>query len=146
MGEETGFVPAEVFHPSELIQDELAARCWDKFDLAARMGGDPHHNVLMLDIYFIVGPTRRNCRIGDVMAHQLGVALDVSHQFFLNLEAAWLAHPSTQGLVACDSDGSPKGGDACGSVHDSAGRNGIAEPNGATPTDPQVDHDHGSAG
>jgi hypothetical protein len=27
-----------------------------------------------------------------------------------------------------DSDGSPDGGDACGSVHDSAGRNGIANP------------------
>jgi plasmid maintenance system antidote protein VapI len=111
----SGFDPsraAEAFHPSEYIQDEMAARGWDKCDLAVRMGGDIVRNALALDLYFIVGPTRRNCRIGDVMAHQLGVAFDVSHQFFLNLETAWLAHPSTQKLVARDSDGSPQGRDA----------------------------------
>ena len=98
-------VVAEVFHPSEYIQDELSARQWDKFDLAVRMGGEIGRNVLMLDLYFVVGPTDRRCRMGDVMAHQLGVAFDVSHQFFLNLETAWLNHPSTQNLLGSDSDG-----------------------------------------
>ncbi len=82
---------AESFHPSEIIQDEMNHRGWDKFDLAIRMGGDPHRNILALDIYFIVGPTRTNCRIGQTMAYQLAVAFDVSHQYFLNLETAWLA-------------------------------------------------------
>ena len=34
-----------------------------------------------------------------------------------------------------DSDGSPKGGDACGSVHDGAGLQGIAQPDRATLTE-----------
>lgn len=98
MGEKA-FRPAEVFHPSEYIADEMNARSWDKFDLSARMGGDPHRNLLMLDIYFAVGPTHGNCRIGDVMANQLAVAFDVSPQFFLNLERAWLDHPNTAGPI-----------------------------------------------
>jgi hypothetical protein len=34
-----------------------------------------------------------------------------------------------------DSDGSPKGGDACGSVHDSAGRQASPNPNQDTLND-----------
>jgi HTH-type transcriptional regulator/antitoxin HigA len=79
------------FHPSEFIQDELDARGWTLADLAARMGSESYAlNRLSLDMYFAVGPTEPNCRIGEETAERMGRAFDVSPQFFLNLEAAWL--------------------------------------------------------
>ncbi len=82
-------IPAEAFHPSVFIKDELRARRWSKAKLAARMGGDTAINLLALDMYFIVGPGEPGCRLGD-MVFQLGAAFGVSPAYFRNLEKAWL--------------------------------------------------------
>lgn len=86
-----------VDHPSVFIAEELAARGWDKFDLATHMGGDINLNVLVIDLYFTVGPERTNMRIGERTAWQLAIAFGTSVQLFLNLEQAWLR---AQGIEA----------------------------------------------
>lgn len=98
-------IPAEAFHPSVIIQDEMVARGWDRSMLALQMGGGlecgPHEfcrHKLRLDIYFEIGPVRKNCRLGDALARDLAAAFDVAPDYFINLEKAWLAHPSTQAM------------------------------------------------
>lgn len=84
--------PAEVFHPSEFIQDELDARGWTLWDLAFRMGPDAPLEKLGLDFYFLCDP---GIRLGDDGAAALGRAFGVSPEYFLNLERMWLAtHPA----------------------------------------------------
>ncbi len=87
-------IPAESFHPSVFIRDELRARRWSKAKLARLMGGDASINLLALDMYFMIGPTNRNCRLDELMATDIGRAFDVSAEYFLNLEKAWLEHTS----------------------------------------------------
>lgn len=89
--ETTPRTTAEAFHPSEFIREEMDARGWDRWMLAHRMGGDTARNRLVIDLYFEVGPDKTNMRLGEETARQLGEAFDVSPQFFLNLETAWLA-------------------------------------------------------
>lgn len=79
--------PAEVFHPSIFIQEEMDARGWDRCELARRMGGDYRQRRLEIDLYFEVGPAEPNLLIGD--AEDLARAFGVSAEFFRNLEAAW---------------------------------------------------------
>lgn len=92
MREKVGHTPAEAFHPSEFIAEELEARGWSQHDLAARMAGDPAVNFLTLDTYRLVGPTDPRMRLGKRTAIALGEAFGVSADLFLNLEAAWRAH------------------------------------------------------
>jgi len=90
-----------VDHPSTFIAEELAARGWDKFDLATHMGGDIDLNLLVIDMYFIVGPERANMRLGERTAWQFAIAFGTSAQLFLNLEQAWL---HAQGIEAASAD------------------------------------------
>jgi HTH-type transcriptional regulator / antitoxin HigA len=80
-------IPAEVFHPSEFIIEEMEARGWTRDDLALRMGGDFGINRLSLDFYFEVGPTDPNLLMGD--GDDFARAFGVSAEFFRNLEAVW---------------------------------------------------------
>ena len=83
--------PPTPFHPSTFIQDELDARGWTRADLANRMGAESCvRNLLVLDMYFEVGPTRTNCRLGEKTDAQIAQAFGISPGFFLRLEAAWL--------------------------------------------------------
>lgn len=66
----------EAVHPSEFIGEELAARGWSRWHLARLMSGDRCQNRLILDMYFEVGPTERNLRMGDI-ADDLGRAFGV---------------------------------------------------------------------
>lgn len=86
----TRFPAGEVPHPSVFVAEEVAARGWTPDELALRLGGYRDMNVLALCMYFAVGPTHTNCRIGDSLAAALDRAFDVSPGYFLNLEAAWL--------------------------------------------------------
>ena len=81
----------DALHPTEFIAEEVAARGWTPDELVRRMGGHSNVHVLALCLYFAVGPTNPNCRMGADMAAALGRAFDISAGFFLNLEAAWLA-------------------------------------------------------
>lgn len=78
-----------VCHPSEIIADELAARGWDRWTLAHRMGGDPAQNRLVLDLYCEVGPGEPGMLLGEPTARQLGAAFGTSPDVWLNLETAW---------------------------------------------------------
>lgn len=87
-------VPAEVWHPSVFIQEEMDARGWDRDELARRMGGDWSVSRLSLDLYFEVGPTKPGIRLGD--GEDFARAFGVPAEFFRNLEAAWLKKQSVQ--------------------------------------------------
>lgn len=92
-------IPAEAFHPSEFIKDELEARGWSLADLVKRMPGDYGINYVALDFYLSVGPDEPGLRMGD----NTGIAQafgDVDPQYFTNLERAWLDHPTTQAKIA----------------------------------------------
>jgi len=75
-------------HPSEYIAEELEARGWSRSDLAERMNHSYAQTVL--DIYFLIGPTKTNCRIGIRTAEALARAFDVSPEYFIALERDWL--------------------------------------------------------
>jgi hypothetical protein len=81
-------------HPSEFIAEEMLARGWTAETMALRMsdGTDQDYGVcrVALDFYDEIGPDNVNMRIGYQTAARLGKAFDVSPQYFLNLERAWL--------------------------------------------------------
>jgi plasmid maintenance system antidote protein VapI len=79
--------PAEVFHPSYYVHDELVARGWDLDRLAHEMGGDFGINRLALDMFFAVHDP--NARLGE-MADQFAHAFGTSAELFRNLEAAYI--------------------------------------------------------
>jgi hypothetical protein len=81
--------PAEVFHPSTYIAEELEARGWTIGDLAKRLPGDYGTNHLALEMYLMVGACE-GMHMGD-MAPDISKAFGVSPDFFSNLERAWLA-------------------------------------------------------
>ena len=78
-------------HPTFFIAEEVFSRGWTSHELAMRLGGYSNLNVLALCMYFAVGPTDPRSRLGANMAAALGRAFDLTPEFFLNLEAAWLA-------------------------------------------------------
>ena len=82
--------PAECWHPSVFIQEEMDARGWNLDELALHMGGSVVVNRAALDLYFGVGPTEAGLRIGD--GEDFARAFGVDAEFFLALEAAWLKY------------------------------------------------------
>lgn len=94
---QTTRIPAEFIHPSELIREEMDARGWDMDMLAMRMSPEFGITRLTLDMYFEVGPTDPNMRIGGQTAEGLARAFDVSAEYFLNLETAWLKGAESHG-------------------------------------------------
>lgn len=77
-------------HPSEFIREEMEARGWSMDMLAMRMSPEFGITRLSLDMYFAIGPTEPNLRIGEKSARGLARAFGVSPDYFLNIEAAWL--------------------------------------------------------
>lgn len=94
----TDRVPAEAFHPSEFIKDEMDARGWSLADLVKRMPGDYGINYVALDFYLSIGPEEPGLRMGDNAG--LGQAFGVDPEYLNNLEKAWLSHPTTQAKAA----------------------------------------------
>lgn len=80
-------IPAEVWHPSAFMLEEMVARGWDRDELARRMGGNYGIARLSLDLYFEVGPNERDLLLGD--GEDFARAFGTSAEFWLNLEAAW---------------------------------------------------------
>jgi plasmid maintenance system antidote protein VapI len=94
----------EVPHPSHFIAEELKARGWSVNRLAVAMGGDSWNlNRFALDLYFTVGPTNPECRLG-AMADDLADAFGVPPEFFHNMEAAWLRYVDQLRAALKDSD------------------------------------------
>lgn len=90
--------PAEVFHPSELLKEELEARGWSIGDLARNMDGDYGVNYVALEFYLDLGPEEVGLRMNS-MAVDISKALGVDPDFFSNLERSWLEHPTTQAAI-----------------------------------------------
>ena len=79
--------PAEMFHPSEFIEEEMAARGWSRRDLAERMGGDVCVNHCALDLYC---ETRHpEMLLGVNIAEGLAAAFGTSAGLWLNLDKSW---------------------------------------------------------
>lgn len=87
---ESDRVPADCFHPSLFINEELKARGWSRDKLAIEMCGQHGLNVLALNLYLDIGPEETGLRLGDAMAREIAKAFDVDADFFINLENAWL--------------------------------------------------------
>lgn len=84
-------IMTDIPHPSEFLSEELEARGWTLSDLANRMGMRRCvHHKLVLDMYFLIGPEKTNCRIGAKTAFTIAEALNINPQFLINLENAWL--------------------------------------------------------
>jgi plasmid maintenance system antidote protein VapI len=85
-------IPAEVFHPSVFINEELEERGWSLRDLVFRMRRyesekDWAINMLSFEMYMTVHET--DITLGKEMANDLGVAFDINPQLFLNLHESW---------------------------------------------------------
>lgn len=83
-------VPAEVFHPSVFILEEMDERGWDRDMVAMRMSPEFGKNRLTLDLYLDLGPEKTNMRLGEKTTTALARAFGTSAEFWTNLEAAWL--------------------------------------------------------
>lgn len=69
--------PAEAFHPSTFILEEMAAREWTLDDLAGRMGGDRATMRAALDLYISVHSSNLSLgKIADALALAFGVPAD----------------------------------------------------------------------
>jgi len=85
--------PAEVFHPSEMIADEIKARGWSLAELAVLMGGDFGKTLCALDLYMAVAGSKyeKQCWMGDEMITGLARAFQTSKDVWENLERAFMA-------------------------------------------------------
>lgn len=70
--------------PGVFLAEELEARGWSSRDLALRMGGDAAVNELCVDMMIAVHDP--NLLVDAETSAQIGRALDVSEEFFLNLD------------------------------------------------------------
>lgn len=86
--------PAEIFHPSEFIKDEMNARGWTKEYLASLMSGDYCVNCTALDLYFNVHDS--NLRMGQDIIEDFGKIFGVSKKYFQNLEEMWIKYNNSQ--------------------------------------------------
>lgn len=82
--------PAHVFSSAEFLCDEMQARDWTTDDVAARMPGNLAKNsiVIALLISVLDGP-----RIDSELSKALGVAFDVSADYFAKLDKGWHEWP-----------------------------------------------------
>ena len=95
------FVPAEVFHPSIFIKDELEARDWTIGDLVKLMPGDYGVNYVTLEFYLDLGPEEPGLTMGS-QAADISRAFGCDEDFFGNLERSYLEHPLTKAAIAGD--------------------------------------------
>jgi HTH-type transcriptional regulator/antitoxin HigA len=79
----TAFVPAEVFSPGDIIQDELSARGWTQSDLATIMGRP------LQAVNEIINAKKR---VTEETAKQLEAALGIDADFWLRTEALYRLH------------------------------------------------------
>ena len=82
-------MPAQSFHLSTILQDELTARGWTLGDLAYRMGPESEYGInrLKLDLIWSVHDVR--CFAGDSTLGKISTALGVPFEYLKNLESAW---------------------------------------------------------
>lgn len=82
------FVPAEAFHPSVTIREEMDARDWTLRELCQRMGGDYVTQRCGMEMYLYCGEST-GIRLGDDGARDLERAFGISAEFWTTTEATW---------------------------------------------------------
>ena len=85
--------PAQVFHISEFLCEEIEARGWTTADVAARMKTPqgPVRDMLALDMLICVHED--NLQMGDEQCEGIARAFSVSPEFIRGLDDAWRAWP-----------------------------------------------------
>jgi hypothetical protein len=85
--------PAEAFHLSEFLQEEMDARGWDRTDVYERLGYDKTDCCafdLLMDVH------DKNMLMGEREDQALRDVFGVGDPgFFIRLYDAWRTHPST---------------------------------------------------
>lgn len=97
MSDSTEFVPAEVFHLTEFLADEMEARYWTRSMLAMLLLVERNQDsmskiMLELALWFEVGPERKDILFTEKFAEELGHIFGVDPQTFRNLHASWMKH------------------------------------------------------
>lgn len=77
-------------HVIEFIYEEMEARGWDEWELARRMGGDPAHNKLSLEILDACRDV--HVLLGEDSAEQMSRAFGTGAEIWLNLDKTWRDH------------------------------------------------------
>jgi hypothetical protein len=86
-------IPAEVFHISEIIQDEMDARGWTRADVYERLGYD---KVDCCAFDLLMDVRDKNLLMGQREDQALQDAFGINDPgFFIRLYYAWRTHPST---------------------------------------------------
>jgi plasmid maintenance system antidote protein VapI len=73
-------------HVLEFIDEELTARGWSRRDLAERMGGEPNHEELALQLLELRDP---DVFLGEESARALGRAFGTGPEIWANLDSTW---------------------------------------------------------
>lgn len=85
------FSPAECFHLSEIINEELAERGWSLNDLVFRMRrfeSEKDWQIERLAVEMFLTVHDPDILLGD-MAQGFATAFDISPQFFMNCHESW---------------------------------------------------------
>lgn len=86
-------VPAEAFHLSEVLQEEMDARGWTRQTVYERMGYD---KVDCLSFDLLMDVRDKNMLMGEREAQALSDAFGIDDPaFFMRMHEAWRTHPST---------------------------------------------------
>ena len=84
--------PAEVFHVSEFIREEMEARGWDRDRLASEMtpgASRREWGITRLTLDFLFESRGKKMFIGKKTANQLALAFGTSPELWANLDDAW---------------------------------------------------------
>ncbi len=86
-------IPAEVFHPSVFIREEMNERGYSLKDVVFRMRryeseSDWATQCLAVEKYMVCGPLDKNIVLGP-MAEEFAAAFGVNSELFTNLEKSW---------------------------------------------------------
>lgn len=85
--------PAEAFHISEMLQEEMDARGWTRHDVYERLGYD---SVDCCAFDFLMEVRDKNLLMGNREAQALSDVFGIDDPgFFIRYYDAWRTHPST---------------------------------------------------
>lgn len=101
-------IPLEIPHLTEFLAEEMETRGWSRDVLATlllveRFKEDWGKTKLELDLWFEVGPRRKNILFTEKFSGELATVFGVSPELLRNLHARWMSH----GLVKLDDEDQP---------------------------------------
>lgn len=93
--------PAEVWPLASYLADEMAAREWTVWDVAARMSDRYSRGVNALALNLLLCVHEDGLLVGDDLFSGLAAAFGVNEQFFRNLDVAWRKYPDRRVPFEC---------------------------------------------